>query len=388
MSGNGRDEFRSRIGGTLGVAADRVTLFAKGRVALYAILRVLDVEPGDEVILPAFTCVAVPNAILYAGARPVYVDIDAATYTIDPVAVKAAITPRTRVILAQNTFGLSADLDPLIAVAADHGIAVVDDCTQGLGGRYRGRPNGVTAPVSFFSTQWSKPISTGLGGFAVAQDAATAARLRRLEEAAREPSVGRTIILLALLFGRERAGGGPILRAGRRAYRALSWLGVVPGSSSRDELEAAAMPHDFVSRLSESQARLGSARMSGLSADVERRRSIAHRYSEWLSAKDRTAATEPAEADHAFLRYPLRVNDRIAFAAAAERAGVDLGDWFVSPIHPVLDHLDRWGYVVGAAATAERACREIVNLPLDRWLRDRDVKHVLTFLADHVDLIR
>jgi perosamine synthetase len=387
VKGDARDRFRTRIGETLGVAPNRVTLFSRGRVALYAILRALDIGPGDEVIVPSFTCVAVPNAILYTGARPVWVDIDAETYTIDPLAVEAAISPRTRAILAQNTFGLSADLDAIIAVAERHHLTVVDDCTHGLGGRYRGRPNGANAPLSFFSTQWSKPISTGLGGFAVDRDGATADRLRGLEAAAAEPSPIRVAAIRALFVGRERAGSGRLLRGGRAVYRAFSRLGVVPGSSSREELEGTTMPEGFLTRLSDSQARLGSDRMGRLAADVERRRSIAHRYSHWLLAHGRTPAPEPAEMEHAFLRYPLRVSDRRQFRAAAERAGVDLGDWFVSPVYPAKNHLDRWGYIAGSAPFAERACREIVNLPTDPTLGDRHVERVVALLAERVDLI-
>ena len=144
MTAGGRDLFRSQIGASLGIPADRVTLFARGRVALYAILRALDVGRGDEVILPAFTCVAVPNAILYTGARPIYVDIDPASYTIDPSRSRRRSLTHDRVILAQNTFGLSADLDALEAIAARHGVTVVDDCAHGMGGRYGGQPNGCT----------------------------------------------------------------------------------------------------------------------------------------------------------------------------------------------------------------------------------------------------
>lgn len=145
--------FRDRIAELLGVGGgDRIALFAKGRVALYAILRALEVGPGDEVIVPAFTCVAVPNAIIYTGARPVYVDIDPRTYTIDPAAVEVALTPRTRVVLSQNTFGASADLDALAGIGAAHRLQVVDDCTHGLGGTYRGCPNGSVSPAAFFST--------------------------------------------------------------------------------------------------------------------------------------------------------------------------------------------------------------------------------------------
>ena len=387
MSSDQRDRFRSLIGETLGVAPDQVTLFGRGRVALYAILRALNIGPGDEVIVPSFTCVAVPNAILYAGAQPVWVDINAETYTIDPDAAEAAVSARTRAILAQNTFGLSADLDALAAVADRHGVTIIDDCTHGLGGRYRGQPNGTVAPQSFFSTQWSKPVSTGLGGFAVDREGAAAARLRELETSAVEPSAVRVATLRMLLYGREHAGGGRVFRAGRGIYRRFGRLGVVPGSSTQGELEGQAMPEGFLARLSESQARLGADRLSRVQNEVERRRRIAHAYSDWLIGSGLSAAVEPADQEHTFLRYPLRVTDRPRFIASAEKAQVDLGDWFVSPIHPASDQLERWGYLAGTAPNAERACGEIVNLPTDPTLGDTDVERVIEFMERHADHI-
>lgn len=388
MNADSRDVFRARISKVIGVPPDGVTLFAKGRVALFSILRALNVRPGDEVILPAFTCVAVPNAIIYAGARPVYVDIDARTYTIDPAAVEVAISPRTRAILAQNTFGLSADIEALGAIAARHGVKVIDDSTHGLGGRYAGRPNGLTAPLSFFSTQWSKPLSTGLGGFAIARDPATAALLRRLEEAAEEPASGRVTMLRTLLFAAEHAGRGRLFRAGRTAYRAMSRLGVVPGSSDRHELSGIDMPDGFFARLSPWQAEVGAERIQHLAREVELRRSTAWRYTAFLESHDRISAAEPAMATHSFLRYPLRVRERPTFIAAAERAGIDLGDWFVSPLHPITKGLDRWGYRSGSAPIAEAVCSEIVNLPTDPTLSDREVGQVLRFLESRLELIR
>ncbi len=388
MTVGGRDLFRARIGEAIGVSPSRVSLFAKGRVALYAILKALDIGPGDEVILPAFTCVAVPNAILYSGARPIYVDIDPLTYTIDTAAAEAAITPRTRAILAQNTFGLSSDLDALGAIAARTDVQIIDDCTHGLGGQYHGRPNGSIAPASFFSTQWSKTISTGLGGFAIARDDALAVRLRELEETAAEPTTMSVALLRVLLFGLEHGGHGVVFRNGRALYRRLSRIGVVPSSSSRDELEGVTMPKGFMARLSPSQARSGVARIGHLAGQVRRRRAIAERYSGWLSGHGLTAAAEPAGFVHAYLRYPLRVSDRPDFVSAAGRAGVDLGDWFVSPIHPVVGDFERWQYHPGSAPIADRTCLEIVNLPTNPSMSDRDVERVIAFLGQQVASIQ
>ena len=382
-----RDELRQAIGDLIGVPPEHVTLFWRGRVALYAILRGLGVGPGDEVIVPAFTCVAVPNAIIYAGATPVYVDIDEATYTADPAAVASAMSPRTRVVLAQNTFGLSADLDALTAAARPYGAVVVDDCTHGLGGTYRGRPNGAAASAAFYSTQWSKPISTGLGGIAVTTDADLAAGLAALERSAAEPRVLDRALLGAMLFARERIATPGTLRAGRSFYRTISRAGLVPGSSSGGELEGTEMPESFVARMSAFQARLATRRLVTLDTRIRRRRAAAQRYSAWLAAHRRTPAYEPDAAEHAFLRYPLRVIERDAFVADANRRGVLLGDWFHSPLYPIAGDLERWGFRRGEHPVAERVTSEIVNLPTDVALDGRDRRAVEKLLEASVDRI-
>ena len=116
MSNNQLSKYKKAIASYLKVDDARVFLFWKGRVGLYAILKALGVSEDDEVIIPAFTCVVVPNAIIYLGAKPVYVDIESSTYNIDIAQVEKAITSKTKVIIAQNTFGLSPNIDALLAI--------------------------------------------------------------------------------------------------------------------------------------------------------------------------------------------------------------------------------------------------------------------------------
>jgi perosamine synthetase len=381
------DDLRRAMSALIGVPPDHVTLFWRGRVAMYAILRALGIGEGDEVIVPAFTCVAVPNAVFYAGATPVYVDIDEATYTADPPAVAAAMSPRTRAVLAQNTFGLSADLDELRAVAAPHGAVVVDDCTHGLGGAYKGRPNGAASHAAFYSTQWSKPISTGLGGIAVTTDTALARELAAIESAAPEPTMRDRALLATMLVARERIATPRTIRAGRAAYRAVSRVGLVPGSSSGGELAGTEIPQSFVARLSGFQARLATRRLATLDAAVRRRRTMADIYSAWLTAHGKTTPREPDWAQHSYLRYPIRVRERDAFVAEADRRGVLLGDWFRSPLYPIDEDLGRWGYRWGRNPIAERVSGEIVNLPVDLAPDGREARAVHELLEACADRI-
>jgi dTDP-4-amino-4,6-dideoxygalactose transaminase len=382
-----REELRRAVGELVGVPPHHVTLFWRGRVALYAILRALRVGPGDEVIVPAFTCVAVPNAVLYLGATPVYVDVDEATYTADPAAVADAVSGRTRVVLAQNTFGLSADIDALSAAARAHDAVVVDDCTHGLGGTYKGRPNGAAACAAFYSTQWSKPISTGLGGIAVTTDPKLAVDLAAFERSALEPRVLDRALLATMVFARERMATPRTLRAGRAVYRAASRARLVPGSSSRGELNGPDMPESFVAQMSGFQARLATRRLATLAAKVRRRRAVAQRYSSWLASRGRTPAYEPDSAAHAFLRYPLRARERDAFVEAADHRGVLLGDWFHSPLYPISGDLRRWGYRRGSCPVAERVATEIVNLPTDVAPDGREADAIERLLEASLDRI-
>jgi len=129
-----------------------VFFFFKGRVALYALLKAIGIHPGDEVILPGFTCVVVPNAIIYLGGKPVYADIDPKTFNIDTAKIEGKITDNTTAIIAQNTFGLSSDLDPILDIGKRYNLKVIEDCAHGYGGSYKGKANGTVADAAFFST--------------------------------------------------------------------------------------------------------------------------------------------------------------------------------------------------------------------------------------------
>ena len=150
---------------------------SNGTVALEAILRALGIGAGDEVITVGFTFNATASAILQVGARPVFVDIRADDFCMDPDLVEAALTPRTKAILPVHLYGLMADMDPLVAVAERHGIALVEDAAQAHGATYRGRRAGQFGPA-MFSLYATKNLMTGEGGFATTDDDDLADRIR------------------------------------------------------------------------------------------------------------------------------------------------------------------------------------------------------------------
>jgi len=154
-----------------------------GTSALHIAMLLLDVGPGDEVITTPFTFVATSWAISYVGARPVYVEIDDATFNIDPARIEEAITPRTKAILPVHLYGHPCDLDPLLAVARKHGLPVVEDTAQAHGAKYKGRTAGTFGVLSCFSFYPGKNLGAcGEGGALNTNDESMAKRARSLRE--------------------------------------------------------------------------------------------------------------------------------------------------------------------------------------------------------------
>lgn len=156
-----------------------------GTTALEVAMRALGVGPGDEVITTPYTFVATPSAAFLVGARPVFVDIDPATYLIDPVKVEAAITERTRAIVPVHIGGCPCDMDAITEIARQHGLYVLEDACQAWGASWRGRPVGAIGDLGCFSFQASKNINAGEGGAIVTNDPELAERCWSLHNVGR-----------------------------------------------------------------------------------------------------------------------------------------------------------------------------------------------------------
>src|SRR5436190_7848299 len=174
-----------------------------GRMGLYFILKALDFPPGSEIIVPALTFWVVPEITRVAGLTPVFVDIDPATFTMDPAAAARAITPDTRAILPTHLYGMACDLDPILALAKKHNLKVIEDCAHSLGAQYKGQMVGTHGDASFYSFQAFKPLNTFGGGLAWMRDADIAQKVGAFADAEERPSEKRV---------------EAILRAGYRQY--------------------------------------------------------------------------------------------------------------------------------------------------------------------------
>jgi len=330
------------------VGADHAIAVSNCTTALHLALRALDVGPSDEIICPTLTFIATANAVVYCGATPVLVDVDGATYNIDPDAVAAAITVRTRAILAVHQLGLPADLERLQTLADTHGLTLIEDAACAAGAQYHGvrigRPHGALACFSFHPR---KSITTGEGGMITTSNPALAARVRLLRQHGMS------------LSDLDRHRGATI------QFESYPEIG-------------------FNYRMTDLQAAVGVEQLRKLEGVLTRRRALAHRYTEALAGVPHlTTPVEPAGLAHPFQSYMVRVSPeaslgrdtlmaRLLAEGIATRRGVMCIHREV-PYRKLLGDLD--------LPTAERVSDEGLILPLYAQMTDSEQRTVIAALV-------
>ncbi len=299
-----------------------------GTDAITLILRALDIGAGDEVVTPPLSAAYSALAVMMAGARPVFADIDPERLTLDPRATEAAITTRTRAIMPVHLYGQAADMRPLEAIAARHNLAIVEDAAQAHLATADGRPIGtigVAAATSFYPTK--NLGAAGDGGAVLTRDAQLAARVKRLRNG---------------------------------------------GQSSRYRHEEFGVN----SRLDEMQAAILRARLKYLAGWTAKRRSIAARYRAALSARGAGAKIiVPREFDpgHVYHLFPLLAEARDRFQAHMKEQGVETLIHYPIPIprQPALTSTSP-----AMCPVADRVCAQVVSLPMYPGLSDSAVTAV------------
>lgn len=352
--------------------------FANGRVGLYGILQALGVGPGDEVLLQAPTHIVVANAIRYLGARPVYIDCDPVTYNIDLIQAERMITPRTRVLLLQHTFGIPADLDTALSLARRHGLALVEDCVHALGATYRGRPVGSFGQAAFFSSEETKIISTTFGGMATTDDPALAERLQAFQAGCVWPDRWLTTRSV-LKFALYRILMDPYLHRPMRAlYELMGRRLPLPRPTSLDE-ERGERPEGFECRLSNAQATLGARQLRGLDRNLAHRRAIARAYERLLSAYGVRVSPTPPHMQPAYVRYPVWAPNRDTAVREVNRYALP-GLWFTSVLEDGASPA-AGGYQMGSCPVAEAATQHLINLPTHPRVTLADAERIASAVA-------
>ena len=311
------------------VGAKHCISCANGTDALQIALMALGVGPGDEVIMPGFTYIATAETAAILHAKPVYVDIDPRSFLLDPALLEAAITPRTRAIVPVSLYGQCADADAINAIAARHGIPVIEDAAQSFGATYKGRRSGHLSTIACTSFFPSKPLGCyGDGGATFTDDDALATAMRQIAR-----------------HGQDRR-----------------YHHVRVGMNSRlDTLQAAILL----------------PKLAILDEEISQRQQVAAAYARHLAEAGVEPPTVEAHNLSVYAQYTIRVEDREAVQARLKEAGVPTAVHYPLP-------LNRQPAVADENAqlpVGDRAAREVLSLPMHPYLSDAQIAMVADGLA-------
>jgi dTDP-4-amino-4,6-dideoxygalactose transaminase len=308
---------------------------SSGTDALLVSLMALDLRPGDEVITTPFTFFASAGEVARLNARPVFVDIEASTFNMDPAKLEDAITPRTRAIQPVHLYGQTADMDPILEIAGRRGIPVLEDACQAVGATYGGRPAGGLGTLAAFSFYPTKNLAAaGDAGAVTTADDALAAKIRALR-----------------------------IHGGMRQYHHE----LVGGNFRIDAIQAAVLH----------------AKLPRLAGWNERRRQVARLYHGLLGDAARDGRlTLPAEAPgrrHVYHQYVVRVPDRDRVRARLMEDGIATSVFYPIPLH-LQECFRDLGLSEGDYPESEKAAREVLALPIFAEIRDDEVERVAAAL--------
>jgi len=299
---------------------------SSGTDALQLALMAIDIAPGDEVITTPFTFIATAEMIAHLGAVPVFVDIDEATYTIDPAKIEEKITPKTKAIIPVSLYGQTADMDAINAIASKHGLIVIEDAAQSFGATYKGKKSCGLSDIGCTSFFPAKPLGCfGDGGAIFTDNDALAEKMRSLR---------------------------------------------VHGQSKRYH-------HRYIGiggRLDTIQAAVLLVKLRHYETDLALRQQVARKYDAALEGKRPLPFIAP-DRTSAYAQYSIRVQDRDALQEELKSRGIPTAVHYPMPLH-LQECFAYLGYKKGDFPISETVANEIMSLPMNPFLTDAEIEYV------------
>ncbi|MEJ5327672.1 MAG: DegT/DnrJ/EryC1/StrS family aminotransferase [Candidatus Bathyarchaeia archaeon] len=302
-----------------------------GTAALHSAIVAAGVQQGDEVILPSFTFVATAEAVVMAGGKPVFADVDPETYNISPAEIEKKITKKTKAILPVDIYGFSADIKPIREIAAAHGLRVVEDAAQAHGATYDGQPAGFFADAACWSLYASKNMTTGEGGVITTDNAEMAETLRLIR------NHGEKTKYTSLMLG-------------------------------------------YNYRMSEIQAAIGLVQLEKLPSFIAKRRENARRLTKLLAKTDRLKLPEETdERRHSWYLYTVRLKDaaeakRNKIVEELRQKGIGAEVYYSTPVHLMPYYRERFGRF--SLPETEKAAKQVFSLPIHPNVTEEQVDYI------------
>jgi len=351
--------------------------FFRGRVGLYALLKGLDIGVGDHVAMQAFTCIAVPEAVMATGASPLYIDIEDNGFNMAADDLASKVTPQTRAIVVQHTFGISADMECIIKIATAHGIPIIEDCCHTLASKYKGKDVGLFGVGSFYSYEWGKPLVAGVGGSIRVNDEKLAEIIKadyvsyNLPDIATQIKIELQYHAFSLLY--RPSWYWPV----RSLFHWLGDIGLLKGNYNPvDEIA-----DDFSRRMSPGVKKRLILKMKNFENQTQHIQWVSKQYREQIYSAVIAHPVLNSEDVTIFARYPLLSINKQDLLLKARKANVELAEWYATPVHPLMGKdLEKVQYKAGSCPNAEQQCCEVVSLPTHQMVTQRDIDRSINFL--------
>lgn len=340
-----------------------VVALDSARSGFYLLLKAYGIGPGDEVILPSFSCLVIANPVIWVGAKPVYVDIDPNNFNIDYKDLREKVTMKTKAVLVQHTFGLPVDMDKVRQIVGPR-VKIVEDCAHALGGVYKGKQIGTIGDAAILTFGIEKVISSVRGGMILTKDNEIAEKIRTEQEKLPEFSLIKIKIALLnpilwwLITPVYYWGVGKFTIG--RAFSVIAHKLGIMGIMIEAEEYLARKPRWIPARMPAVLGRLGMHQFRKLDRFNEHRREIAGIYSRELGIN----YSLPENSTHTYLRFSLLLEEDLQqFKKLSKQNHFVVGDWYKTILYAPESSLEKLGYHKGDTPNAEKLSKMIVNLP-------------------------
>ncbi len=347
--------------------------FDSGRSALFFALKACGVKTGDEVLVQAYTCGVVSNAIIWTGATPQYVDVND-QFTLDTKDLEKKITSRTRVLIIQHTFGIPADIQTLLKIAKQHNLLVIEDCAHVIGGKYNGKMLGTFGDIGMFSFGSDKSLSCGRGGALITSNDSLGKNIEGFHNSLRPTK--KTLLFKQLFTFFAFFIFKPVYSIGigkwmlgicRRLHLLSRIIDPIEKNGEQPSFYPARLPNAF--------AQIFLSQIQHLEFFNKKRFELGEIYKKTIPKK---FIPNFIEKHIYFLRFPLLVPEPKKLLALAKKQGIYLGDWYTTAIAPKDMKITAVQYIPGSCPQAEKYAEQSINLPTHFQIHKKEIKRIIS----------
>ncbi len=363
---------------------DHVYTFATGRMGFYAILKALKIKKDDEIIIPSYTCVVVPNAIMYANAKPVYCDINLHDFNIDVNQIEKLITKKTKVIYAQHTFGQMCNIDSIKKIAKKHNLVVIEDVALSLGAKDKKNYAGTIGDFGYFSTDRTKVINTLAGGFVFVNNKQYLNSFQKEYQNIQYLSnsftkkLAITFLIDFIILHPNFYWFGKFLNPILRKMGIVSYF-LDEQKHSKKEIT----DYPYPAKLSSIFAKIGISQINNLNLNLTYRKKVAKYYNDILKIYPNSYIESKK---NVFLRYSFLIKNRDYWEKKFS-SKIDLSIWFKTIAEGKKSNFEKIHYTPNQNKNSEFATKHIFNLPTHQKIDPTKIKNLLYQLKNSNDII-